>query len=161
MWRVVFWTAVVYVQRIDPQVVFVIFQHEGDDIKSTCWHIDERRPENAMMDRPDPAVAGSGSAEGSRPKRIRLRGIVGVKGVHGISHRRGEHDVVASAGNVEVGNDQGKSIDAVVYFPRKDLAEVSGVHVGRIQHPLLKVGARTPVVVLRHRHRDLRADRRT
>src|SRR5207247_8664541 len=83
------------------------------------------------------------------------------KCVHGISHGRDEHDVVALARNDEVGNDQWKSIDAVVHSPRKELAEVGGVHVGRGEHPLLKVGPGTPVVVLRHRHSDLPADRRT
>src|SRR5205809_3154922 len=137
----------------------MVLQHQGDHIKSARWHIDKGGPENAMMDRPDPAVAWSGSAKVSQPKRLRLRRIVGVKCVHGISHGRDEHDVVALASNVEIGNDQGKSVDAVVHSPRKELAEVESVHVGRIEQPLLKVGPGTPVVVLCHRHSNLRADR--
>src|SRR3989442_1436765 len=78
-----------------------------------------------MMDRPDPAVAGSGSAKVSRPQRLRLRRIVGVKCVHGIYHGRDEHDVVALARKVEVGNDQWKSVDAVVHSPRKELANAT------------------------------------
>ena len=160
LWRIVFRASVGYVQRIQPQVVFVLFRHQGDHIQSARWHIDEGRSENAMMDRPDPAVAWSGSAEVARPQRLRLRRIVGVKCVHRISHRGDEQDVVALAGDVEVGNDQRKRVDAVVHAPRKELAEVSGIHVGRVEDRLLKVGTRTPVVVLRHRHRDRRAHRR-
>jgi hypothetical protein len=89
-----------------------------------------------------------------------LRGIVGVKCVHCISHRGDEQDVVAIASDVEVGNDQRKSVDAVVHSPREELAEVSGIHVGRVEDPLVKVGSRTPVIVLRHRHGDRRADGR-
>ena len=68
-------------------------------------------------------------------------------------------DVAALAGEVEVGNNQRKRVDAVIYSPRKELAEAGGVHVGRVEHPFLKVGSRTPIVVLRHRHSDLCAER--
>ena len=44
------------------------------------------------------------------------------------------------------GSNQGKSVDAVVHCPRKELAEVSDVHVGRCENRLLKVCPGTPVV---------------
>jgi hypothetical protein len=57
--------------------------------------------------------------------------------------------VVALPRDVEVGNDQQKRVNAVVDFPREELAEVNSVHIGRAEYPLLKIGGCPFIAVLR------------
>ena len=122
-----------------------------DHIHRLRRFIDKWSAENSNVVGAHPRIAHAGSPEIHGPVRLRERWIVGVKRINGIVHGGDEHDIVNTARDRQIGNDQRQSVDAVVNGPGEELPESRGLHVAGVEDMLAQIRAGTIEIVLRHR----------